>query len=77
MHDDASDILFDDAREHSKRGGETIIPVREDEGVGALGPGLVERSVDSFLHVLAIKVDRRLCCFARKILPSIDALGKI
>lgn len=60
MNDNAPVTPLDDTRKHSESRRQTAIPVGEDVNVRALGPGLVDRGVNSFLHILSVEVNRGL-----------------
>ena len=60
MNDNAPVTLLDDVWKHSERRRQTSITIGEYGNIRAFGPGLVNGSVDSFLHVFTVEVDRGL-----------------
>jgi hypothetical protein len=74
MHNDTADTVLDHAWKHSERRRQTSISIGEDVNVGALEPGLVERSMYGFLHVLTVEIDRGLCGLTEKAVSSTSVL---
>jgi len=60
MNNNAPVALLDDARKHGERRWQTGIPIGEDVDIRALGPGLVYRSMDSFLYIFTVEIYRGL-----------------
>ena len=59
MHDDAPLALLDDVGKYRQAGRLAGISTRKHINVAAFSPGDIGRGMDSLLHILAIKVQRR------------------